>query len=133
MKLSFKLKKPSSFVLDYLTDTEKFVSVHPVISKMDKTGINTYLVHETLKLGSIPISFTYPVSIESNFIEKKVKMKATVFKITKIEINFELISKQDVTLVEEEIHFKSPLPIKFIMKGIFKKQHTQLFNNIQLK
>jgi len=36
------------------------------------------------------------------------------------------------TLVEENIQFASPLPIKFIEQNIFKKQHTQLFKRIEL-
>jgi hypothetical protein len=34
-------------------------------------------------------------------------------------------------LVEEEINFKSWLPVKWLMKAIFKKQHALLFKNIE--
>ena len=57
MKLSFRIHKKSDLVFDYLTDMQKFVSVHPVISKIDNTGQESYLVHETLKFGFIPFSF----------------------------------------------------------------------------
>jgi hypothetical protein len=33
-------------------------------------------------------------------------------------------------VVNEETMFRCPLPIKFIMKSIFKKQHMLLFKNI---
>ena len=36
MDLLFKLNKPPDLIFDYLTDMQKFVSVHPVISKIDK-------------------------------------------------------------------------------------------------
>lgn len=47
-------------------------------------------------------------------------------------MKFALKANNDFTIIEEEIKFKSLLPIKFIMESIFKKQHTQLFKNIEL-
>ena len=133
MELSFRLKKKSDFIFDYLTDMQKFVSVHPVISKIDNTGNESYLVHETLKLGFIPFSFTYPVTIEKNNIQKVVIIRATILKLTKIEMKFVLKTDNDYTRIEENIQFNSPLPVKFIMQSIFKKQHNQLFKNIEMK
>lgn len=133
MNLSFRIKKNIGFTFDYLTDIQKFVSVHPVISKINNTGQESYLVHETLKFGFIPFSFTYPVTIEKSISDKKVVIRATVFKLTKIEMKFVLKTDNDFTIIDEEINFKSPLPIKFIMQSIFKKQHNQLFKNIELK
>jgi carbon monoxide dehydrogenase subunit G len=130
MELSFKINKTPEFILDYLTNMQKFVSVHPVISQIDEIGTEQYLFHETLKFGFIPFSFTYPVVIEKKPLEKTVVMRATVMKLTKIEIIFVLKARNGFTLVEENIKFKSPLPVKFIMKRIFKKQHEQLFINI---
>lgn len=132
MKLSFRIHKKSDLIFDYLTDMQKFVSVHPVISKIDNTGQESYLVHETLKFGFIPFSFTYPVTIEKNTSDKKVTIRATVFKLTKIEMNFILKADSEYTIIDEEIQFKSPLPVKFIMESIFKKQHSQLFKNIEV-
>lgn len=133
MKLSFRIKKNADLVFDYLTDMQKFVSVHPVIYQIDIIGKESYLVHETLKFGIIPFSFTYPVTVEKSISDKKVTIWATVFKLTKIEMKFALNSENDFTIIDEEINFKSPLPIKFIMPIIFKKQHRQLFQNIEAK
>lgn len=132
MKLSFRIHKNINQVFDYLTNMQKFVSVHPVISQIDNIGNENYVVHETLKLGFIPFSFTYPVNIEKNMDNRIVIIRATVFKLTKIEMKFVLTSDNDFTIIDEEINFKSPLPVKFIMQIIFKKQHTQLFKNIEL-
>lgn len=111
---------------------QKFVSVHPVISQINKTGNNSYLVHETLKFCFIPFSFTYPVTVEKNALNKMVLIRATVFKLTNIEMKFVLKAENHHTIIEEEINFRSPLPIKFIMQSIFRKQHNQLFKNIEL-
>jgi carbon monoxide dehydrogenase subunit G len=132
MKLSFKINKNIDLVFGYLTDMQKFVSVHPVISKIENTSDKSYLVHETLKFGYIPFSFTYPVTIENSILDKIVIIRATVFKFTKIEMKFILKAAKGHTIIEEEIRFKSPLPIKFIMESIFRKQHNQLFKNIEL-
>ena len=132
MKLSFRIKKNIDITFDYLTDMQKFVSVHPVISQMDNTGKESYLVHETLKFGFTSFSFTYPVTIEKSISDKKVTIRATVFKLTKIEMQFILKTDNDFTIIEEEINFKSSLPVKFIMQSIFKKQHNHLFKNIEL-
>ena len=133
MKLSFRINKNIGLTFEYLTDMQKFVSVHPVIFQIDPTGNESYLVHERLKFGFIPFSFTYPVTIEKNIVDKKVTIRATVFRLTKIEMKFNLKADKDFSIIDEEISFQSPLPIKFIMKGIFKKQHSQLFKNIERK
>ncbi len=132
MEFSFRLKTKSDIIFDYLTDMQKFVSVHPVISQIDKTGKNSYLVHETLKFGFIPFSFTYPVTIEKYEDEKMVVIRAIVMKLTKIEMRFVLKTDHDDTIVEESIQFTSPLPVISAMQNIFRKQHAELFRNIEL-
>ena len=133
MELSYRLKKTPEFIFDYLTDMQKFVSVHPLISQIDETGNDNYLVHETLKFGVIPLSFTYPVTIEKSILDKVVIIKATVFKLTKIEMKFVLKLDNNYTVIAESIHIKSFLPVKFIMHSIFRKQHDQLFKNIEMQ
>ncbi|QHT70769.1 hypothetical protein GXP67_31035 [Rhodocytophaga rosea] len=132
MKLSFIINKPANIIFDYLTDMQKFVSVHPVITKINPIENNTYLVYETLKIGFIPISFTYPVTVESNRVEKTITIRATVMRLTNIEMNFIIKEDKAFCIVEETIHFQSPLPLQSIMESIFKKQHRLLFNNIEL-
>lgn len=135
MNLTFKINKPIETVFEYLTDMQKFASIHPVISKIKFLEANNYLVYETLKVGFIPFSFTYPVSIEANFEDKKVTIKAVVMKFTKIEMNYSLHTENNsiinTTIINEKITFKSILPVKSIMATIFKKQHKQLFQNLE--
>ncbi len=133
MKLSFRIKKTVEFIFDYLSDMQKFASVHPVISQIEGTGTDSYLVHETLKFGFLPFSFTYPVTVEKNTLLNVVIVRATVFKLTKIEMKFILKKESNYTLIEENIQFSSPLPIRLIMQRIFRKQHEQLFRNIEMK
>ncbi len=130
MKLSFVVQQPINKVFETLTDMRKFASVHPVISKIDLIDGNKYIVHETLKLGLIPVSFTYPITIHQNFDDKKVTFKATVMKLTKIEMHFELSIDHDSTIINETISIQSFLPIHSIMRNVFRKQHTLLFENI---
>jgi carbon monoxide dehydrogenase subunit G len=130
MNLSFTLHKSADLIFDYLTDMDKFTSIHPLITKIVKTGNNKFLVHETVKLGFVPCAFTYPVTIESNYAHKTVTIKATVMKMTHIEMNFSIHQNGDLSIVEETISFKSILPIKAVMEKIFREQHTVLFQNL---
>jgi len=134
MKLIFKIKKPCDFVFAQLSNMQNFVAVHPVISKMDCVGENSYLVYETLKLGILPYSFKYPVSIDCSANDKTIRMQAKVMKLVKIDITF--VFKTDstndaYTLIEENVEFQSILPVSFLMRRIFKKQHKFLFENIE--
>lgn len=132
MELSFRLKKTPEIIFDYLTDMQKFASVHPVIFQIDKTANNTYLVHEKLKFGFTSFSFTYPVTIEKHDHDKIVVFRAIVMKLVRIEMRFVLKPDNDYTIVLERIEFKSQLPLKSAMQSIFRKQHGELFRNIEL-
>ncbi len=100
MDLYFKLKKSPKFILDNLTDMQKFAALYPVISRIDKVSDENYLVHETLKFGFIPFSFTYPVNIEKNILNYIVIIRAIVFKITKIEMKFILKAHCNFTIIQ---------------------------------
>ena len=131
MQLTFNLQQPIEMVFDYLTDMQKFVSVHPVITQIDWLLANKYLVHETLKFGFIPVSFTYPVTIDQNDKDKTIVIRATVMKIIKVEMNYKLDRFNGLTTIDETITIKSPLPIQAVMERIFRKQHGLLFQNIE--
>ena len=94
---------------------------------------DTTKIATTLKFGVIPFSFNYLINIEKNSVDKTIIIKATVFKLTKIEMKFVLKPDNLYTIINEEIDFKSLLPIKFLMQKIFEKQHRMLFKNIELK
>lgn len=131
MILTFKTKKSADVVFSYLTDMQKFVSVHPIIYRIDTLRDNTYLVYETLTFAFVLYSFTYTVTLDSDSKTKTVVMNATVMKINKIKMVFTIVSDADSSIINEEIIFKTPLPVKSLMGVIFKKQHEQLFENIE--
>jgi carbon monoxide dehydrogenase subunit G len=131
MILTFRVQRGIDHVFTYLSDMEKFVTVHPVISKIEAISDDTFRVYETLKLGYIPFSFTYPASVTKNPSEKIIVIRATVFRLTRIVIHFRLRTDQTHTIVDEEIVFSSPLPVVFLMKRVFREQHERLFRNIE--
>lgn len=130
MVLTYTLNKSPDFIFDYLTDMDKFTSIHPVITRIDSLGDSRYLVHETMKLGFIPYSFTYPVSIASDAREHKVTIRATVMKMTHILMEYTIREEAGQSIVEETITFKSILPIKGVMEKLFREQHALLFRNM---
>lgn len=131
MTLNFISKKTPAQILEYLSTSQKFVSVHPIISKMDDLGNNSFLVHETLKIGPLPFSFTYKVRIEKNVPAKTVQMNARVFGFTNIQMLFILKELPTGTAIEEQIVFKTLFFLKPMLRSIFKTQHTLLFQNIE--
>lgn len=131
MLLNYKLNKPADLIFDCLTNMTRFVALHPVIEKVNYLGNDKFKIFETLKLGFIPISFTYPAVIESDYESKQVVMKAVVMKIAFIEMVFTINEKYGYSIVEEQIKFKCALPIKSIMQQVFIKQHALLFKNIE--
>ena len=131
MNITYILNKSPDFVFDYLTDMDKFVSIHPVISNMRKLGTDTYKVYETLKFGFIPCSFTYPATVEGDYPNMLVVMKAVVMGVNKINIQFNITETLGQTRVDEEVLFETFLPIKGWMRKVFKRQHAQFFKNLE--
>lgn len=131
MILQFQVNLPLQTVFANLSDMQKYVSFHPVITKIDHNGGNSYLVHETLKFGPIPISFTYPVTVEQHQNTNKIIFEAKVMKINHIKMEFDLYENDGITQITETLTFKTLLPIKALMANIFIAQHQQLFKNMR--
>ena len=127
MHLVFTTHHPVDFVFDYLTDMQKFAAVHPVITRIDPVGNHQYLVHETLLLGFLPVSFTYPVTVVPDYAGKRVSMRATVMGIIRIDMNFRITTQQGRTLIHETIDFRTIAPLRLAMQSVFRKQHERLF------
>lgn len=130
MQLIFKINKPVETVLEYLTNMDQFVLVHPVITGIDHIKGNNYLVHETLRILFIPLAFTYTVSVQSDVSKNSVLISAMVMGKTAIEMKYVLTGSTSDTMVNETIFFYAPFPVKWMLKKIFRKQHAALFRNI---
>ena|SRR5690554_633602 len=131
MKLTFTVKMDKQTVFGFLTEADKFVSVHPLIYKMTQTGNNTYKVFEKMNIGFIPYYFTYEATVESGKSCDQVEINANIMGLTKIKMLFKLHNLDEATFVEEQISIKSYLPIKRMVHRLFKKQHALLFQNIE--
>jgi carbon monoxide dehydrogenase subunit G len=130
MVLLYKLQQSPDTVFNYLSDMEKFVAVHPVISRMKPTGNNHYTVSETLKLAFVPYSFNYQAIVQPNKVTKTILMKARIGWFAKIRLLFTIIDCGYSSVVKEELHCSSWLPVRRVMTAIVKKQHAALFRNI---
>jgi carbon monoxide dehydrogenase subunit G len=130
MELTFRVKKGVETVFEHLSDMSKFVKVHPIIHRIDPLGGNRYRIHEKLKFGPVPFAFTYVASVEGRRSDMTVVIRATVFKVTRIEMTFKLNGNDHETEVKENVVFSTPLLIKSLMRRVFKEQHQILFENI---
>lgn len=131
MHLQFVVNKSIKEVYQCLSNMNSFVKVHPLITDMKPNQDGSYLVYEQLKLGIIRFRFTYPCNVKSNVEMNSITMNAVVKKVMHINLVFKLSQQNNQTIVDEYITFKSFLPLLFIMKSIFKKQHHILFRNIE--
>lgn len=131
MLLRFTLTQPADVVFEHLTDVRKFVSIHPVISRMEALGAGRYRVYETLTVGGLPVSFTYRATIAADPAAKTVRIAATVFGLARIQMHFGLFRKGEKTVVEENVTFRSVLPLKPLMEKVFREQHQLLFQNLE--
>ena len=130
MILKYKINQTPEMIYDYLSDMTKFVSVHPVITKMKKKGMNKYRVYETLHLGFIPLSFTYPATIYGSREKGHIRMQVRVMNMTEVDMVFDIQEAAGGSVVFEEIQIKSLLPVKRHMEKLFRDQHYLLFENI---
>lgn len=127
--LVFRTSKDEDTVKRYLTNADLFVSAHPLIYKMERTGENRYRVFEKINTWFFPYRFTYDALITHDANE--VEIKATVLGMTTILMAFVISKDGNSTVVKESICVKSPLPIKNYIHSLFKKQHGIFFRNME--
>lgn len=130
MELVFSLQAPPDAVFGCLADMQRFAALHPVISRIEPLGGGRYRVHETLRAGFIPVSFTYPVSVETDPAARTAVMRATVMRVTHIGMHFEVTGGPDSATVRERIYFRSLLPVQPLMRRVFRRVHQELFRRI---
>ncbi len=130
MILKYIINQSPDTVYEYLSDMTKFVSVHPVITKIKLKGDHKYRVHETLRLGFLPLSFSYPATIYGSREKGHIRMQVRVMRMTEVDMVFDIQEASGGSIVFEEIQIKSILPVKQHMEKIFRAQHALLFENI---
>jgi carbon monoxide dehydrogenase subunit G len=129
MTLQFDLNKSVKTVGDFLSNPQLFVKIHPAIYKIEPIEGNRYRFFERFDLGIIPYAFSY-IGTLNKVSDNQIIMTATVFGVVKIYLQFDLSASENGTLVTETVVFKSFLPVRFIMKPVFRKVHQQMFKNI---
>lgn len=130
MILQFTVIQNLSKVFQSLSEPEKFVSVHPLIFKMDALGDAHYRVYERVKLGFIPYRFSYRAEISHNG-KDEVTMNAVVLGITRLHLHFKLSENGEGTTIIEKAEIAGPFPVKHIMHRVLATQHELMFKNIE--
>ncbi len=131
MILEFKSNLSELEVFAYLTDMQKFCSIHPVIYKITPTNKkDNFLIYEKLNWGLIPFSFNYPAKVISNYESMDVRMHARIFIMVNIHLTFKFKSSLEHTHITELVKVQSIFPIKWLVYRILRTQHTILFKNM---
>jgi hypothetical protein len=128
MILNHQLRQPIETVFAYLTDLQKYQSIHPLITKVETLPGDIYRIHE--RFLSSPWIFTYTATMRCDDRDKSVEMNAVIMKYIHVNMNFKLIGDQDGTSVIEKITILAPFPFKNLMEPIFRKEHNRLFINL---
>lgn len=127
--LHFTLQKEKAFIATFLTDPERFVSVHPLIYRMEPLGDGQFKVFEQVMLGPLPIRFTYKAEISEK--QNAIFIRAVVMRLTNISMTFRFESSGNSTTVIEDVDISSPLPIRRFMEKLIAEQHQIMFQTIQ--
>jgi carbon monoxide dehydrogenase subunit G len=127
-EITFKSNKDIPSIIQYLTNKDKFVSVHPLIYKMIDLGENNFRVFEKIKVGIIYYRFTYKAHITYN--NHSVRIHASVMGLTQLTMEFNFHKVRNETIISEQVTIQSVLPIKNYMTKLIISQHQQMFKNI---
>ncbi len=130
MHLTHTLHASADFIFDHLTDMQKFRSVHPIITKIVHLDDGQYRAYEKLPLPMFSMNITYPFRLSYDRVHHTVHMKAVVMRFIDIVIDVKINQLPDHTLIDELIDIRAPWPLPYFIKGVFRRQHDQLFANI---
>lgn len=130
IQLRFSCNKAQKIILAVLSDMQRFAAVHPIIQRIDALGGDQFRVHETVRFGLIPYSFTYRVERTMDPALPSVRMRATIQGMTTLDMEFMVVPNGSGSLITETVEIRSALPIKGYLRRLLREQHTQLFRNI---
>lgn len=130
--LKTEINAPKEKLYAYFLDFEKFGNLHPLITKVTKTGINTFHINESvLLLGFIPMKPTYSVEVTEHngmiIYNSNVKKGVDL----NILITFEEDLQAGVTTVTETVNIKAIRLIALVLLKTMKTAHSQLFDKLK--
>ncbi|MCE3279757.1 MAG: hypothetical protein K0S44_1948 [Bacteroidetes bacterium] len=132
LTLNAKIKAPKENLYPYFLDFQKFGDLHPLITKVTKTGINKFHIYESvLLLGFIPMKPNYPVEVteENGAIIYNSNVKKGVD--LHIKITFEEDLHTGLTTITETVNVKAMRLVAIILLNTMKKAHSQLFDKLK--
>jgi hypothetical protein len=130
--LKVQINAPKEKLYPYFLDFEKFGSLHPLITKVTKTGSNTFQINErVLLMGFIPMKPNYAVEVieENGAIIYNSNVKKGVD--LHILITFEEDLHTGTTTVTETINIKAIRLVAVILLNTMRTAHTKLFDNLK--
>jgi hypothetical protein len=130
--LKVKIQAPQEKLYPYFLDFQKFGALHPLITKVTKTGINTFHINESvLLLGFIPMKPVYSVEVteENGAILYHSNVKKGVD--LKIRITFDEDHNSGLTTITETIHVNAIRLVAIILLKTMKTAHAALFDNLK--
>ncbi len=129
--MTFHVGKSPDDVFNYISQPDLFVSIHPVIYKIQELEMGSWKIFEKLHFGGIPFSFSYPASMQCDSVTREITMKAVVMNVVAINLLFQIQKEVDATKVFEAVTISSLLPVHPFVKSVFLKQHQVLFNKLK--
>lgn len=132
LTLNARIKAPVKTLYPYFVEFEKFGALHPLMTKITKTGENTFFVNESvLLLGFIPMKPSYTAKV----IEKdgSVIYISNVRKGVDLEIRFTFSEDPEsgITLITEEVDVAANRIIAKILLNTIEKAHLEIFRKLE--
>lgn len=128
--MTFHVNKSAEEVFNYISQPDLFVSIHPVIYKIQELEIGNWKIFEKLHFAGIPFSFSYPASIQCDSVSRQININAVVKNIVAIDLIFQIQKNVDASKVFEQVKITSLFPVHPFVKSVFLKQHQVLFNKL---
>lgn len=133
MILNYNISKPVEAIYASLAQMDNFVSVHPVVYKVDCIGENEFIFYERIKFLFIPFAFNYKVNVDVLEKNKNITMSSAVRKGVLLKLEFLLVQNENSTDVIEKVSIKANIFVRMIFEIVLARAHKKLFLNIENK
>lgn len=131
--LRYNMSGPANIIYDELSDMLNFVSVHPVVYKIDSAGENEYIFYEKINVLFIPFRFNYKVRLDALEKSKTITMSSVVRKGVLLKLEFVLVPHGSTTEITEKVSIQANVFIRLIFENVLTRVHKKLFLNIENK